>query len=97
MSFSLMASTGTVLKMWRQGDVFYAKRPEPAPGFVKTCPPVYLSAVIAELAGLDLDDGNEAWEADKLAAATRQRFEKIDAGSNGIAACGARVRAFHGR
>jgi hypothetical protein len=79
MSFSLMASTGIVVKVWRQGEVFYAERPEPAPGFVKTCPPIDLSAVIAELAGLDLDDGNHAWEASKLAAAMHQRFETGDA------------------
>jgi hypothetical protein len=76
MKVTLGASTGARIAVWRERDLFYARRvdrkEEP-----QTCWAVDLFEVIAELAQLDLDDPAEAAEALRLAARAQRRLRRI--------------------
>jgi hypothetical protein len=76
MKVTLGASTGARIAVWREKDLFHARRvdrkEEP-----QTCWAVDLFEVISELAQLDLDDPAQAAEAVRLAARAQRRLRRI--------------------
>ena len=76
MTVTLTASTGATVLVWREQDMFAASL---ASGAVEAqiCLGIDLFEVVAELAGLDLDDDGEAEEATQLADAARQRLSSL--------------------
>jgi hypothetical protein len=62
----LTASTTAKILVWREDELFHARLQE-ATGPIQVCLGVDLFEVIAELAGLDLEQGEQAAEALKLA------------------------------
>ena len=73
MKLTLKASTGVTIVVWREEHMFHARRAaevlEP-----QVCLPVDLFEVIAELAGLDLEESDEAAEAIRLADEAQRRL-----------------------
>ena len=79
MKVTLTASTGAKILVWREQEVFSARRAgsaEPA----QVCLPVDLFEVIAELAELDLDTGAGSTEAIDLA---ERALRQLDASCQG--------------
>ena len=76
MTVTLTASTGAKILVWREKDMFAALR---AGGNedAQICLGIDLFEVIAELAGLDLDDDEQSEEATRLAAGARQRLSSL--------------------
>ncbi len=76
MTVTLTASTGAKILVWRERDMFAALR---AGGDeeAQICLGVDLFEVIAELAGLDLDDEEQAEEATQLSEGARQRLSSL--------------------
>ena len=70
---TLTASTGAKILVWREKDMFAALRAGGSEE-AEICLGVDLFEVIAELAGLDLDDEEQSEEATRLAGDARQRF-----------------------
>jgi hypothetical protein len=62
--------------VWREKDMFAALRAGAA-GEAQVCLGIDLFEVIAELAGLDLDDERDAVEASELADEARQRLSSL--------------------
>jgi hypothetical protein len=66
MQVTLTASTSAKIQVWREDDMLHSRlagsKEDP-----QICLPVDLFEVIAELAGLELDDGPQAAEAIELA------------------------------
>jgi hypothetical protein len=76
------ASNGTRIRVWREDELFYA-RPAGSAIEPQICVAVDLFEVIAELAGLNLDDSRESAEAMRLACdAQRQLGVTVDALGN---------------
>jgi hypothetical protein len=73
MTVTFTASTGAKILVWREKDMFAASRGGAAEE-AQICMGIDLFEVIAELAGLDLDDERDAQEATQLAAEARQRL-----------------------
>ena len=73
MTMSLTASTGAKILVWREKDMFAALRAGGSEE-AQVCLGIDLFEVIAELAGLDLDDGEQSEEATRLATEARQRL-----------------------
>lgn len=71
MTVSLTASTGAKILVWREKDMFAALRAGGSEE-AQVCLGVDLFEVIAELAGLDLDDEEQSEEATQLATDARQ-------------------------
>lgn len=73
MTVTLTASTDAKILVWREQDMFAALR---AGGTeeAQICLGIDLFEVIAELAGLDLDDREQSAEAIQLANEARQRL-----------------------
>lgn len=63
---TVAASTGAKIVVWREQDMFAARRHEQA-GDAEICLGIDLFEVIADLAGLDLDDHIQGNEATRLA------------------------------
>jgi hypothetical protein len=76
MTVSLTASTGAKILVWREKDMFAALRAGGSEE-AQICLGVDLFEVIAELAGLDLDDEEESEEATQLATEARQRLASM--------------------
>ena len=74
MRVTLGASTGTKVDVWRDKDLYHARRVD-QDGEPQTCLGIDLFEVIAELAQLDLDDGTQTAEAIRLAALAERRLE----------------------
>jgi hypothetical protein len=76
MTVTLTASTGAKILVWREKDMFAALR---AGGSAEAqiCLGVDLFEVIAELAGLDLEDEEQSEEATQLAGEARQRLASM--------------------
>ena len=74
MGLTLTASTGAKIDIWRDADVFVA-RPADQSIEPQVCLGVDLFEVIAELAGLQLDDRSQAAEAVKLARDAQRRLD----------------------
>lgn len=75
MKVTLTATTATQIVLWRHGEMFAAQRADHA-GETQICLGVDLFEVIAELAGLDLDDRVQAQEAVSLAAEGQRRLSE---------------------
>jgi hypothetical protein len=73
MTVTLTVSTGAKILVWRENDMFAALR---AGGTeeAQICLGIDLFEVIAELAGLDLDDEEQSEEATRLATEARHRL-----------------------
>ena len=76
MTVSFTASTGAKILVWREKDMFAALRAGGAEE-AQVCLGIDLFEVIAELAGLDLDDEQDADEATQLADEARQRLSSL--------------------
>ena len=76
MTVTLTASTGAKILVWREKDMFAALRAGGSEE-AQICLGVDLFEVIAELAGLDLDDEEESEEATQLATDARQRLASM--------------------
>jgi hypothetical protein len=76
MTVTLTTSTGAKILVWREKDMFAALR---AGGTeeAQICLGIDLFEVIAELAELDLEDGEQSEEATRLAAEARQRLASM--------------------
>jgi hypothetical protein len=77
MKLRIRASTGTTVLVWREHDVYYARRLGVARR-PEACLPVDLFEVIAELTGLDLDHDDQASEATRLAEYAQDRLADGD-------------------
>ncbi|MGZ6576445.1 MAG: hypothetical protein ACXVHJ_36360 [Solirubrobacteraceae bacterium] len=73
MDVTLAASTGARIDVWREADLFHARRADHVTQ-PQTCLSVDLFEVIADLADLDLDDPTQAAEAIGLAAQAQRRL-----------------------
>ncbi len=78
LEMTVNASTGATIKIWRQGGVFHAERLKPVLSEVQICSRVDLFEVVAELADLDLDNGEHVAEAVGLAEAAERLFADAD-------------------
>jgi hypothetical protein len=76
MTVTMTASTGAKILVWREKDMFAAHRAGAA-GEAEICLGIDLFEVIAELAGLDLDDEDQGDEAERLATEARQRLSSL--------------------
>jgi hypothetical protein len=76
MTVNLTASTGAKILVWREKDMFAALRAGGSKE-AQICLGIDLFEVIAELAGLDLDDEDQSLEATRLAAEARQRLSSL--------------------
>ncbi|MBV8712170.1 MAG: hypothetical protein JOY56_10350 [Solirubrobacterales bacterium] len=76
MTVTLTTSTGAKILVWREKDMFAALRAGGSEE-AQICLGIDLFEVVAELAGLDLDDEDEAEEATQLADAARQRLSSL--------------------
>ena len=76
MTVTLTASTGAKILVWRETDMFAAQRAG-ASEEAQICLGVDLFEVVAELAGLDLDDEEQCGEATRLADDARQRLSSM--------------------
>jgi len=71
---TVRASNGAQIRVWREGDLYFA-RPAGSVLEPQICAAVDLFEVIAELAGLNLDDTAESAEAVQLSTAAQRRLE----------------------
>ncbi len=76
MTVTLTASTGAKILVWREKDMFAALRAG-ASAEAQVCLGIDLFEVIAELAGLDLDDPEESEEATRMADHARARLSSL--------------------
>jgi hypothetical protein len=76
MTVTMTASTGAKILVWREKDMFAALRAGAA-GEAEICLGIDLFEVIAELAGLDLEDEDQGDEAERLATEARQRLSSL--------------------
>jgi hypothetical protein len=76
MTVTLTASTRAKILVWREQDMFAARRAG-ASEEAQVCLGIDLFEVVAELAGLDLDDSEESEEATRLAEDARQRLSSM--------------------
>ncbi|HTU87056.1 MAG TPA: hypothetical protein VMF57_15875 [Solirubrobacteraceae bacterium] len=76
MTVTLTASTGAKILVWREKDMFAALRAGGSEE-AQICLGIDLFEVIAELAGLDLDDSDQSEEATRLADGARQRLSSL--------------------
>ena len=73
MTVTLTATTGAKIRVWREKDMFAAVCPGTGEE-AQICLGIDLFEVIAELAGLDLDDEAQSHEATRLAAQAHRRL-----------------------
>jgi hypothetical protein len=76
MTVNLTASTGAKILVWREKDMFAALRAGGSEE-AQVCLGIDLFEVIAELAGLDLDDVQQSDEATQLATEALQRLASL--------------------
>ena len=76
MTATFRASTGVKILVWHEKDMFAAVRAGGAEE-AQVCLGIDLFEVIAELAGLDLDDERDADEATRLATEARQWLSSV--------------------
>jgi len=76
MTVILKASTGATILVWREKDMFAASLAGAAEE-AQICLGIDLFEVVAELAGLDLDEEEQAEEATRLAGEARQRLSSL--------------------
>lgn len=85
MKVTLTASTAEKIVVWKEDDLYHARRLE-APERPQVCLAVDLFEVIAELAGLDLEQATQAAEATTLS-------KQAQAGLKDVAVDGPRAGA----
>jgi hypothetical protein len=73
MKVTLTASTGSRIIVWREDEMFHS-RPAGTATEAQICLGIDLFEVIAELSGLDLEEGPQAAEALSLAEDARRRL-----------------------
>jgi hypothetical protein len=73
MTVTVTASTGAKILVWREKDMFAALRAGSA-GEAQICLGIDLFEVVAELAGLDLEDPEQGDEASRLATEAQHRL-----------------------
>ena len=73
MQVTVSASNGAAVLVWHQFDSYYARRADTTDD-PEVCLGVDLFEVIAELAGLDLDERGQAAEAVRLADHAQRRL-----------------------
>jgi hypothetical protein len=73
MNVVVTASTGTTILVWREGEMFHARRTDVA-AEPQICLGIDLFEVIAELAELDLNQDSHGPEAIRLAADAQRRL-----------------------
>ena len=78
MQVSLTSSVGSIVRVWRANGWFHAERLRPTPSSVQVCLPSDLFEVIAELAGLDLENSQQTAEAMRLAALAIEQIKHAD-------------------
>ena len=78
MELTLRASTGAKILVWRENELYHARRFDVA-GDIKVCLAMDLFEVIAEIADLDLERGAEAVEAIELAESALRRLDGAQA------------------
>jgi hypothetical protein len=76
MTVTLTASTGAKILVWRETDTFAAVRAG-AKDEAEICLGIDLFEVIADLADLDLEDPDQAWEATSLATQAQHRLSSV--------------------
>ncbi len=76
MTVTLTASTGAKILVWREMDMFAALRAGGSEE-AQVCLGVDLFEVVAELAGLDLEDEDQSEQATRLADDARQRLSSM--------------------
>jgi hypothetical protein len=81
MKVTVRSSAGIAVLIWRVGDSFHARRAD-AVTEPQICLGVDLFEVIAELGGLDLEDGAEAAEALTLAEQAQQDLAEVPSGGD---------------
>ena len=74
MQVTLKASNGAKILVWRKDELFCARQIEAPVEQTQTCLGLDLFEIVAELAGLDLDDGAQAAEAIELAGSAQRRL-----------------------
>ena len=75
MVITLTASTGAKISVWREEDMFHARLAQGSDD-AQICLGIDLFEVIAELAGLDLEQDQQAQEAVRLAERAQQQLEQ---------------------
>ncbi len=76
MKVTVTASTGARILVWREGDTFHARVADEL-GEPEICLGVDLFEVLADLAGLDLEDGSQAAEAVQLSDHAQRRLRPL--------------------
>ena len=71
---TVRASTGAQIRVWRENDLFYA-RPAASAVEPQICVAVDLFEVIAEFAGLNLEDTAQSAEAVRLSIEAQRQLE----------------------
>ena len=74
MEVTLRASNGAKIVVWREGDLFCARRTEAPVAQTQTCLGLDLFEIVADLADLDLEDAAQAAEAVDLAGTAQRRL-----------------------
>jgi hypothetical protein len=74
MQVTLRATNGAKILVWREDDLFSARRAEAPVEQTQTCLGLDLFEIVAELADLDLEDGAQAAEAIELAGSAQRRL-----------------------
>ena len=74
MEVTLRASNGAKILVWREDDLFSARRAGDPVEETQTCLGLDLFEIVAELADLDLEDGAQAAEAIELASSAQRQL-----------------------
>jgi hypothetical protein len=72
MEVTLRASNGAKILVWREDDLFHARRAEAPLEPLQTCLGLDLFEIIADLARLDLEDGAQTAEAIELSRSAQR-------------------------
>ncbi|HWF33815.1 MAG TPA: hypothetical protein VG295_00535 [Solirubrobacteraceae bacterium] len=72
----MRVSNGAKILVWREDDLFSARRVGAAIDETQTCLGLDLFEIVADLADLDLEDGAEAAEAIELAGSAQRRLAR---------------------
>jgi hypothetical protein len=83
MHVTLKASNGAKILVWREDDLFCARRPEAPMEQTQTCLGLDLFEIVAELTDLDLEDSAQAAEAIALSGRAQRRLASTPPGLNG--------------
>jgi hypothetical protein len=74
MQVTLRASNGAKILVWREDDLFSARRAEAPVEETQTCLGLDLFEIVAELADLDLEVGAQAAEAIRLSGRAQRQL-----------------------